>query len=326
MGVSFDIHVSDTFDQKPTLTGPSVAVRSGGVKGRHDSPRSRFATRACVQRRAVTSSTLLGQRLDGGWTSSVRYVSQLLTFVRSAQQTCRHAPVARRPDRLRRGLQPRAVAACRLGRRHAPDARVRCQLRDARGVLVVLARAQPRASTTFEWLDEIMDLLHANGIAVDLATATATPPPWLSRGLPRDPARRPRRPHPLARQPAGLVPVVTPLPRAGPRPHRPPGHALPRPPGPGDVARLQRVRLPQPALLLRHLRHRASAVGSSGGTAPSTRSTRPGAPPSGASATRPGTTSSRRGAPRRSATRRTRSTTTGSARTPCSTSTAPSTR
>ncbi|MFL6153541.1 MAG: beta-galactosidase [Ornithinibacter sp.] len=37
---------------------------------------------------------------------------------------------------------------------------------------------------TFEWLDEVMDLLHANGIAVDLATATATPPPWLTSAYP----------------------------------------------------------------------------------------------------------------------------------------------
>ncbi len=29
-----------------------------------------------------------------------------------------------------------------------------------------------------------MDLLHAGGIAVDLATATASPPPWLSRSHP----------------------------------------------------------------------------------------------------------------------------------------------
>jgi beta-galactosidase len=36
----------------------------------------------------------------------------------------------------------------------------------------------------FAWLDEIMDLLHENGIAVDLATATATPPPWLSTAHP----------------------------------------------------------------------------------------------------------------------------------------------
>ena len=34
---------------------------------------------------------------------------------------------------------------------------------------------------TFEWLDEVMDLLHAHRIDVDLATATASPPPWLSR-------------------------------------------------------------------------------------------------------------------------------------------------
>ncbi|WP_433825709.1 beta-galactosidase [Actinoplanes sp. CA-015351] len=43
------------------------------------------------------------------------------------------------------------------------------------------ARLQPREDTyDFEWLDDAMDLLHANGIAVDLATATASPPPWLT--------------------------------------------------------------------------------------------------------------------------------------------------
>ncbi|MBO1739313.1 beta-galactosidase [Leifsonia sp. TF02-11] len=31
----------------------------------------------------------------------------------------------------------------------------------------------------WEWLDTIIDLLHANGIAVDLATPTASPPQWL---------------------------------------------------------------------------------------------------------------------------------------------------
>ena len=34
------------------------------------------------------------------------------------------------------------------------------------------------------WLDELLDLLHAAGIAVDLATATASPPPWLSERHP----------------------------------------------------------------------------------------------------------------------------------------------
>jgi beta-galactosidase len=36
----------------------------------------------------------------------------------------------------------------------------------------------------FGWLDQVMDLLHEHGIAVDLATATASPPPWFSRAYP----------------------------------------------------------------------------------------------------------------------------------------------
>ncbi|MCL2729353.1 MAG: beta-galactosidase [Actinomycetia bacterium] len=43
------------------------------------------------------------------------------------------------------------------------------------------ARLQPAEdSWEFGWLDEVMDLLHDAGIAVDLATATASPPPWLT--------------------------------------------------------------------------------------------------------------------------------------------------
>ena len=36
----------------------------------------------------------------------------------------------------------------------------------------------------FGWFDEIIDLLHTNGIDVDLATATASPPPWLAKAHP----------------------------------------------------------------------------------------------------------------------------------------------
>jgi beta-galactosidase GanA len=44
------------------------------------------------------------------------------------------------------------------------------------------ARLEPRPGEfDFGWLDRVMDLLHANGVAVDLATGTASPPPWLSR-------------------------------------------------------------------------------------------------------------------------------------------------
>jgi len=43
------------------------------------------------------------------------------------------------------------------------------------------ATLQPTEDTwDFAWLDDVMDLLHDHGIAVDLATATASPPPWLT--------------------------------------------------------------------------------------------------------------------------------------------------
>ncbi|MBD9698572.1 beta-galactosidase [Flavimobilis sp. GY10621] len=43
------------------------------------------------------------------------------------------------------------------------------------------ARIQTGPDTwDIEWLDDVMDLLHAGGIQVDLATATASPPPWLT--------------------------------------------------------------------------------------------------------------------------------------------------
>lgn len=44
------------------------------------------------------------------------------------------------------------------------------------------AKLEPRPGAyDFAWLDRIIDLLHANGVKVDLATATASPPPWLAK-------------------------------------------------------------------------------------------------------------------------------------------------
>ena len=44
------------------------------------------------------------------------------------------------------------------------------------------AKLQPGPEVyTFEWLDRVFDLLHQNQILIDLATATASPPSWLSR-------------------------------------------------------------------------------------------------------------------------------------------------
>ena len=36
----------------------------------------------------------------------------------------------------------------------------------------------------FGWLDRVLDLLHAHGVRVDLANASATPPPWFSHAYP----------------------------------------------------------------------------------------------------------------------------------------------
>ena len=47
------------------------------------------------------------------------------------------------------------------------------------------SRLEPTGGTyDFGWLDRILSLLHGGGIAVDLATATASPPPWLSHEHP----------------------------------------------------------------------------------------------------------------------------------------------
>ena len=43
------------------------------------------------------------------------------------------------------------------------------------------SRLEPRPGEyNFEWLDRVMDILHVHGVSTDLATATASPPPWLA--------------------------------------------------------------------------------------------------------------------------------------------------
>ncbi|MBU2664196.1 beta-galactosidase [Actinoplanes bogorensis] len=47
------------------------------------------------------------------------------------------------------------------------------------------ARIQPDEGVyDYAWLDQVIDLLHESGIAVDLATGTASPPPWLTTKYP----------------------------------------------------------------------------------------------------------------------------------------------
>ena len=48
------------------------------------------------------------------------------------------------------------------------------------------ARIQPAEGVfDYEWLDRVLDRLHAGGIAVDLATGTASTPPWATTAYPR---------------------------------------------------------------------------------------------------------------------------------------------
>ncbi|GGJ57683.1 beta-galactosidase [Deinococcus roseus] len=47
------------------------------------------------------------------------------------------------------------------------------------------ARLEPvEGQYDFDWLDRVLDLLHANGISVNLATATASPPAWMALNHP----------------------------------------------------------------------------------------------------------------------------------------------
>src|SRR6266702_1452320 len=154
---------------------------------------------------------------------------------------------------LRGRLQPRAVAAGRLAPGRAADARGRGQSGDRGRVLVGLAGAGGRP------------------LRVRLARRRARPAPRArDQGRPRhrdgratavvlaappgEPAGRFPGPDALARQPPDLLPQLGGLPRRRCAAGRVAGQALRRAPGAGNVARAQRVRLPQRPLLLRRQR------------------------------------------------------------------------
>ena len=70
---------------------------------------------------------------------------------------------------------------------HAEDVRL---MQEAGVDLVTLgvfswALLEPAEGTyDFDWLDRVVERLHAGGIKVDMATATASPPPWLAQRYP----------------------------------------------------------------------------------------------------------------------------------------------
>ena len=122
------------------------------------------------------------------------------------------------------------------------------------GVLVGLAAATSRtrgssAGSTSRWTT-----CTRPGSSVDLATATASPPPWLTH---RHPEMLPVTQDGRTLWPGGRQAFCPSSPVY--REHAlalctRDGRALPRPPGAGAVARVQRARLPQRPLLLRRQR------------------------------------------------------------------------
>ncbi len=104
----------------------------------------------------------------------------------------------------------------------------------------------------FGWFDEVLELLHDGGIAVDLATATAVAAAVADQRAPGDPAGRRRGPDAVAGQPAVLVPQLAGVPRARAAAGRRDGPPLRRAPGRPALARQQRAGLPQ--------RHAATAT------------------------------------------------------------------
>ena len=113
------------------------------------------------------------------------------------------------------------------------------------------AQVQPAEDVwDWSWMDEVLDLLHTNGIAVDLGTGTSSPPPWLTTKHPEILPVTVRRRDALAGRPSALAAVLAGVPPLCPGTSRTVA-AVRRAPGAGDVARQQRAGLPQRRRLLR---------------------------------------------------------------------------
>ena len=194
-----------------------------------------------------------------------------------------------------------------------------------RHLLLGAARAARRAGSSSAGWTEVLDLLHAGGIRVDLATATASPPPWLTRAHPEIAAGARRRHRALARRPAGLLPQLAGLPRAlAARWCEALAERYARPPGAGACGTSATSSAATTRAATATSAPRRSATGCASATATSTGSTTPGAPRSGASATATGTRSCRRAPRRPSPTRPSSSTSSGSPPTSCSANFGPS--
>src|SRR5665647_2408337 len=95
-----------------------------------------------------------------------------------------------------------------------------------------------------DWVGDVLELLQVSGIAVDLATPTASPPEWIGLRWPalaRDTHGHGRRRAAQPRFTQPLLPVVARLPRACPHHRRRAGRPVRLPPARAHVAHRQQV-------------------------------------------------------------------------------------
>lgn len=172
----------------------------------------------------------------------------------------------------------------------------------------------------FGWLDDVLDLLHESGIRVDLANASASPPPWFSHRYPQS------------------LPVTANGVRLGYGSRQAFCASSPeyRRAAAALTTEIAKRYASHPAVVMWHVHNEygcitnpatarsrglRSSAGLNANTTTSTRSTKRGAPPSGRSVTTGLTRSPRRGNPALSSTRPRCSTLHGSRPMSCSTAT-----
>ncbi len=155
-------------------------------------------------------------------------------------------------DRLRLRLQPGAVGTRRLARRCRTHARSRGRPGRDQHLRVVAGRTPSRRVRL------------GSSRCGDRAAALprhprqprhrhVLPTALADRAAPRDPPHDGGRHDPLPRRPPGMVPQLARVPRARPGPGREGGRTVRQPPRGGALARVQRARLPQRAVLLRRV-------------------------------------------------------------------------
>ena len=159
------------------------------------------------------------------------------------------------------------------------------------GIFAWARSSRPQGRFEFGWLDRVLDLLHAGGIAVDLATPTAAPPAWFTPPHPEAcPVTDATASGSAPASAASFVPQLAGVPRRRPRHHRAARRALRRPPGGGACGTsTTSTATPSRSCYCDLSAGGLPALAAGRATATWPGSTRRGAPPSGARSTATGT-------------------------------------